>query len=84
LVDKERFMTLGDKRDELYAAIVVAALLIGTASGSAMIMLVLSALALSLGVIFLRPRMNGGPMRVMIVAAVTAIVVAIVTGFILR
>lgn len=77
-------MPMNDKRDELYSAIVVAALLIGTASGSAMIMMVLSALALSIGVIFFRPRMNGGPMRVMIVAAVTAIMVAVVTGFVIR
>jgi hypothetical protein len=77
-------MTLSDKRDELYAAIVVAALLIGTATGSAMIMLVLSAIALSVGVVFFRPRMKNGAMRVMIVAAATAIIVAVVTGYILR
>lgn len=77
-------MTMNDKRDELYSALVVAALLIGTASGSAMIMLVLSAIALSVGAIFFRPRMNGGAMRVMVVAAATAIIVAVVTGFVLR
>jgi hypothetical protein len=77
-------MTPSDRRDELYAIIVVASLLIGTATGNAMTMLVLSAIALSVGVVFFRPRMKNSAMRVMIVAAVTAIIVAVVTGFILR
>ena len=74
---------MNDKKSEIYSAIVVAALLIGTATGSAFIMLVLSAVALSVGVVFFRP--HGGPaVRVMIVAAVTAIIVALVTGYVLR
>ena len=73
-----------NRADELYAAIVVAALVIGTASGSAMTMLVMSAIALACGVIFFGPKMKSGALGIMIVAAVTAIVVAIVTAFILR
>ncbi len=74
---------MSDKKTEIYSAIVVAALLIGTATGSAIVMLALSAVALSVGVVFFRPH-GGAALRVMIVAAITAIIVACVTGFLLR
>ena len=71
-------------KDNLFAAIAVAVLLIGTASGNALIILALSAVLLLIGLLFFRPRMSSGPLRVVLVAAVVGIAVAAGLVFVLR
>ena len=72
------------KRDNLFAAIAVAALLIGTATGNAVVMMVLSAVVLLIGLLFFRPRMSKRPLRVVLLAAVVGIAGAAGLAFVLR
>ncbi len=72
------------KQQQVFSAIAVAALLIGTATGNAVIMMALSAVVLAIGLLFFRPRLNAGPLRVVLLAAIVGIVVAAGFAFVLR
>ena len=76
--------TTTSKRDNLFAAIAVAMLLIGTATGNAIVMMALSAVVLLIGLLFFRPRMDAGPLRAVLLAANVGIVVAAGLAFVLR
>ena len=69
------------RRDEIFSALSVVLLLIGTALNNAMVMMVMSAILLSLMVVFHRSKLNRGALLVALVAAVTAIVIALVIHF---
>jgi RsiW-degrading membrane proteinase PrsW (M82 family) len=73
-----------EKKNEIFSAIAVSVLLIGSASGSAITMLVLSALTLTCGVLFFRSNINSSPIRILIVAAVTGIIIALTISFVSR
>lgn len=73
-----------EKKDEIFSAIAVAVLLIGTAAGNAIVLLVLSAFALAIGLVFFRPRIGNAPLRIMTVAAVTGIIIAGAISFLTR
>jgi hypothetical protein len=73
-----------DEKNEIFSALAVSVLLIGTASGSAMTMMVLSTLTLAAGVILLRLHMNSSPMRIVIAAAVTGIIIAATIALVSR
>ncbi len=73
-----------NKKDNLFATIAVAVLLIGAASGNALVIMALSAVVLLIGLFFFRPRMSAGPLRVVLVAAVVGIAVAAGLAFVLR
>jgi len=69
------------RQDEIFSALGVVLLLIGTASNNAMVMMVLSAILLSLMVVFHRAKLNRGALLVTLVAALTALVIALVFMF---
>jgi hypothetical protein len=69
------------RHDDLFAALSVVVLLIGTATNSAMALMVMSAILLSMMVVFYRSRLRGGALMVASVAALTAIVIAFVLIF---
>ena len=69
------------RQDEIFSALGVVLLLIGTASNNAMVMMVLSAFLLSLMVVFHRAKLNRGALLVTLVAALTALVIALVFMF---
>ena len=69
------------RRDEIFSALSVVLLLIGTALNNALVMMVMSAILLSLMVVFRRTKLNRGALLVALVAAVTAIVIALVSHF---
>ena len=62
----------------LFVALAAAILLIGTATGSANAMFVISAIALALMALFCRTRFRRGRLWVALVGAVTAIVIGMV------
>ena len=62
----------------LFVALAAAILLIGTATGSANAMFVISAIGLALMVVFCRTRLRSGRLWVVIVGAVTAIIAGVV------
>lgn len=74
---------MGDfnRQDELFSALAVVLLLIGTALNNAVVMMVMSAILLSLMVVVYRGRIKRGALRVALVAAVTAIGIALVLHF---
>jgi hypothetical protein len=65
------------RRDSIAAAIGVLVLLIGTATGNAYAMLAMSVVALAVMVVLYRRGLSRNMIRAIIVAAATAIVVAI-------
>ena len=71
-------MLTDSRREDLFGAISVLVLLIGTATGNAMILLAMSLAALLLMVMFGRKRLGRGALLAALVAAVTAAVIAIV------
>ena len=71
-------MSTESRRDDIFGAIAVIVLLIGTATGNAYALLGLSVTALGLMVVFGRKRFGGGGLLAAFVAAVTAAVIAIV------
>jgi hypothetical protein len=72
---KEFHMSNESRRDDLFGAIAVCTLLIGTATGNALAMLVISAAALVAMAVFGRKRLTSGAL----VAAVTAAVLSVVS-----
>ncbi|MHC4538148.1 MAG: hypothetical protein ACYTEK_12015 [Planctomycetota bacterium] len=66
------------RRDDLFGVIGVSVLLIGTATGNAYAMLILSVATLVLMAVFGRKRLSPGVLLVALVAAFTAAVIAIV------
>jgi O-antigen ligase len=71
-------MLTESRRDDLFGAIAVIVLLIGTATGNAYALLGMSVAALMLMVVFGRKRLGRGALLAALVAAVTAAVIAIV------
>ncbi len=65
-------------KSDMYAAVVVAVLLILTAFGNAVAMLVVSAVALAVGFVIHRGRLGAAGALAAVVAAVTAVVIALV------
>lgn len=72
------------KNDNLFAAIAVAVLLLGTATGNAIVMLALSVAVLLVGLLVCKPWMRAGTLRVVLVAAIIGIVSAAGLAFVLR
>jgi hypothetical protein len=75
---KEDYMPADLRRDDLFGVIGVSVLLIGTATGNAYAMLILSVATLVLMAVFGRKRLSPGVLLVALVAAFTAAVIAIV------
>lgn len=71
-------MPTDSRRDDLFGVISVFVLLIGTATGNALIMIAMSLATLLLMVLFGRKRLGRGALLAALVAAVTAAVIAIV------
>ena len=71
-------MPTDSRRDDLFGVISVFVLLIGTATGNALIMIAMSLATLLLMVMFGRARLGRGALLAALVAAVTAAVIAIV------
>jgi hypothetical protein len=71
-------MSIESRRDDLFGAIAVCVLLIGTATGNALAMALISAAALVVMAVFGRKRLMSGALLVALVAALTAVVVAII------
>ncbi len=71
-------MLTDSRRDDLFGTISVLVLLIGTATGNAIILFAMSLAALLLMVMFGRTRLGRGALLAALVAAVTAAVIAIV------
>ena len=70
-------MPPASRRDDLLGAIAVIALLIGTATGSAYVMLGMSVTALILLAVFYRQHIGNGAILAAFVAAVTAAIISI-------
>jgi polyferredoxin len=68
------------RSDEMLGAIAVIILLIGTATGSAYVMLGMAATALTLFAVFYRGKIGRGAILVAFVAAITAAVIGIVAA----
>ena len=77
-------MTTSQKRDELFAALSVVGLLIGTATGSAIAIMAMSLTLLAIMAVFYRPQMRTGPLLVALVAAVTAVLIAGIVALVPR
>lgn len=73
-------MPTNSRRDDILGAIAVIVLLIGTATGSAYVMLGMSVTALILLALFYRQRIGTGAILAAFVAAVTAAIVGIVVS----
>ena len=73
-------MPTGSRRDDLVGAIAVIVLLIGTAIGSAYVMLGMSVTTLILLAVFYRLQLGSGALLVAFLAAVTAALIAIVVA----
>ncbi len=73
-------MPTPSRRDDLVGAVAVIVLLIGTATGSAYVMLGMSVTALILLAVFYRKHMGTGAILAAFVAAVTAAIIAIVVS----
>jgi hypothetical protein len=71
-------MPTPSRRDDILGAIAVIVLLIGTATGSAYLMLGMSSTALILLALFYRQRIGTGAILATFVAAVTAAIIGIV------
>ena len=71
-------MSNESRRDDLFGAIAVCALLIGTATGNGLAMMVISAAVLVVMQVFGRKRLMSGALLVALVAAVTAVLIAVV------
>ena len=71
-------MSNESRKDDLFGAIAVCVLLIGTATGSALAMLVMSVVALVAMTLYGRKRLMSGALLVALVAAVTAALVSII------
>lgn len=73
-------MTTTSRRDDVLGAIGVIILLIGTATGSASAMLIMSVAALTLLAVFYRRQIGSGSLLVAFVAAVTAAVIGFIVA----
>ena len=73
-------MPTNSRRDDILGAIAVILLLIGTATGSAYVMLGISVTALLLLALFYRQRIGTGAILAAFVAAVTAAIIGIVVS----
>lgn len=73
-------MATGSRRDDVIGAIGVIILLIGTATGNAFAMLVMSVTALILLTVIYRRQIGSGALLVAFVAAVTAAVIGFVVA----
>jgi hypothetical protein len=73
-------MPTASRRDDILGAIAVIVLLIGTATGSAYVMLGMSVTALILLTLFYRQRIGTGAILATFVAAVTAAIIGIVAS----
>jgi hypothetical protein len=73
-------MPAPSRRDDILGAIAVMVLLIGTATGSAYVMLGMSVTALFLLALFYRRRIGTGAILAAVVAAVTAGIIGIVVS----
>lgn len=71
-------MSNESRRDDLFGAIAVCALLIGTATGNALAMVVISVAALVVMMVHGRKRLTSGALLAALVAAVTAAVLSII------
>jgi hypothetical protein len=71
-------MSNESRRDDLFGAIAVCVLLIGTATGNGLAMAVISAAALVVMTVYGRKRLMSGALLAALVAAVTAVLVSIV------
>jgi hypothetical protein len=71
-------MAVFSRKDEMFSALVVALLLISTASGSAIALLVMSTIMLALMTVFYRKELSGGPLLTAVVAAITAFAIGLV------
>jgi hypothetical protein len=76
---KEFHMSNESRRDDLFGAVAVCTLVIGTATGNALAMLVISAAALVAMAVFGRERLTSGALLAALVAAVTAAVLSVVS-----
>jgi len=74
----ENYMLTDSHRDDLFGAISVFVLLIGTATGNALVMVAMSLVTLLLMVMFGRKRLGSGALLAALVAAITVAVIAIV------
>jgi len=74
-------MGLPERRDDLSAAVAVAILLLGTATGSANAILVMSTIMLALMVVLYRERLGGGALLTALVAALTAAAIGLVLAW---
>ena len=68
-------------KDDLFAAIAVVILLIGTATGSANAILVMSTILLAVMVVFYRKQLGSGALLTALVAALTAVVVGLILAW---
>jgi hypothetical protein len=71
-------MPTGSRRDDVVGAIAVIVLLIGTATGSAYVMLGMSVAAMILFALFYRQHIGTGAILAAFVAAITAAIIGIV------
>jgi hypothetical protein len=71
-------MAAFSSKDEMFSALAVAILLIGTATGSAIAIFVMSTITLSLMAVFYRKQPSGGHLLAAGVAAITAIAVGLI------
>ena len=71
-------MPTESRRDDLFSAITVIVLLLGTATGNAYALLGMSVVGIVLMVVFGRKRLGRGALLAALVAAVTAAVIATV------
>jgi len=74
----ENYMLTDSRRDDLFGAICVLVLLIGTSTGNALVMVAMSLATLILMAVFGRRRLMSGALLAALVAALTAAVIAIV------
>ncbi len=73
-------MPTGSRRDDVVGAIAVIVLLIGTATGSAYVMLGLSVTALVLLALFYRKHIGTGAILAAFLAAITAAIIGVVVS----
>jgi hypothetical protein len=73
-------MPTGSRRDDMLGAVAVIVLLIGTANGSAYVMLGMSVTVLILLALFYRQHLETGAILAAFVAAVTAAIIGIVVS----
>lgn len=71
-------MSTESRKDDLFGAMLVIVLLIGTATGNALVLLGMSVAVLIVMVVFGRKRLARGALLAALVAALTAAVIAVV------